>query len=194
MDLRPLINRLVCDPAAKRAPDRATIEKLVAGFETLLESRSVEPSPFVVLRMHDVITQYRVARSIERAVFSDGVVGEEVTEDKSTNGEQNGSNENGRKRSSTPKHDLGSVVLHPGVEPLAKAWDRMRKALNELEGVCGKDAVDHVVSLADLATPILERADGVLEEAVAAESERREEMRVLKERNRELTAKVPSAR
>ena len=194
MDLRPLINRLVCDPAAKRAPDRATIEKLVAGFETLLETRSVEASPFVILRIHDVITQYRVARRIERTVFADGVVGETDGDHVPDNGAQHGSHGNGRKRASKALPDLGSIVLHPGVEPLAKAWDRMRKALNELERVCGNDSVDTALSLADLATPILDRADGVLEEAVAAENARRAEMRALKERNRELTAKVPSAR
>ncbi len=194
MDLRPLINRLVCDPAAKRAPDRATIEKLVAGFETLLESRSVEASPFVVLRMHDVITQYRVARNIERAVFAEGVVADPPPKIDEQHPVVNGVSSNGHKRSSAAKIDVGSLVLHPGIESLAKAWDRMRKALNELEGVCGTEASSHVPSLADLATPILERADGVLEEAVAAENERRREMRALEERNRELTAMIPSAR
>jgi hypothetical protein len=190
MDLRPLINRLVCDPAAKRAPDRATIEKLVAGFETLLESRKVEPSPFVVLRMHDVITQYRIARNIERSVFTEGVVCDKAL--KNQNGATNGSVENGSNR--VAKDSSRGAELHAGIEPLAKAWDRMRKALQALESVCGAEENGHVPSLADLATPILERADGVLEEAVAAENERRAEMQALEERNRELTARIPSTR
>jgi len=192
MDLRPLINRLVCDPAAKRAPDRATIEKLVAGFETLLESSNVEPSPFVVLRVHDVITQYRIARSIERTVFADGVVCEKPPETRNQNGAANGSANNGRKRA--VKNTSDATALHDGIEPLAKAWDRMRKALQALEGVCGTEESGHVPSLADLATPILERADGVLEEAVAAENERRAEMLALENRNRELAARIPSTR
>jgi len=192
MDLRPLINRLVSDPAAKRAPDRATIDKLVAGFETLLESRSVAPSPFVVLRMHDVITQYRVARSIERAVFAEGVVRDHAPEGGAQNGADTGAAENGRKRNAAAKQKADAVVLHPSIEPLAKAWDRMRKALHDLEAVCGPETNGHVPSLADLATPLLKRADGVLEEAVAAEEDRKREMRALLERNRELTALIPS--
>ena len=187
MDLRPLINRLVCDPAAKRAPDRSTIEKLVAGFETLLESRGVDPSPFVVLRMHDVITQYRVARSIEREVFTQGVVSAPGSVCRDEHGQ-----ENGRKGSNGVEHAAASVSLHAGVEPLAKAWDRTRKALNELESVCGAPTDGHTPSLADLAAPILERADGVLEEAVAAENERRAEMRALEAHNRELAARIAS--
>ncbi len=193
MDLRPLINRLVSDPAAKRAPDRSTIEKLVAGFETLLESRGVDPSPFVVLRMHDVITQYRVARSIEREVFAQGVVGNPVSADHGGNGAPNGSNGHGRARTNGAKHDARSVPLHAGIEPLAKAWDRTRKALNDLESVCGAPVNGHTPSLADLAAPILERADGVLEEAIAAENERRAEMRALEAHNRELAARISSA-
>lgn len=182
MDLRPLINRLVSDPAAKKAPDRATIEKLVTGFETVLEAREVKPTPFVVLRMHDVITQYRLARRIERAVFGQGVVVDPK------NGAVDTAIGNG-----AAKQSARSDSLHPGIEPLAKAWERVRKALTELERVCGGDTSDHVPSLADLATPLLERADGVMEEAIAVENKRRNEVRELEARNQELEAKLSSA-
>jgi len=182
MDLRPLITRLVCDSSAKRAPDRATIEKLVAGFESVLEARGVKPTPFVVLRMHDVITQYRLARRMERAVFSDGVVHKDEAALPSANG-QNGSAKAASKNGG----------MHPGIEPLAKAWERVRKALGELESVCGAETLDYVPSLADIAAPILERADGVMEEAIAVENERQRKVRALEERNRELESQLACA-
>jgi len=182
MDLRPLVNRLVCDSAARRAPDRTTIEKLVAGFETELESRDVEPAPFVVLRIHDVITQYRIARRIERQVFEDGVVGASAAAAENGHAEPNGKKPNGRAKASSG--------VHPGVEILAKSWERVRKALHDLEAVCGTASAGRAMSLADLAAPLLEQGDGILEEAIAAENERQREMDALVERNRELSAKI----
>lgn len=182
MDLRPLINRLISDPAAKRAPDRQTIEKLVAGFETVLEARGVKPTPFVIMRMHDVITQYRLARRIERTVFTDGVVAQSGAD---AGGEAGSTNGRGRtKRAERVR------ALHPGIDSLAKAWDRVRKALSDFEQVCAAEDSGHVPSLADLAAPLLERTEGVMEEAIAVEDERRREMRVLRARNRELEAQL----
>jgi hypothetical protein len=141
MDLRPLINRLVCDSAARRAPDRATIEKLVAGFETELEARAIKPSPFVVLRIHDVITQYRIARRLERCVFDEGVVTAPETAPKNGHDVE-------RYETETDARRLWPRV-HPAVEASAKAWERVRKALHELEAVCGTARTGHALSLAD---------------------------------------------
>jgi hypothetical protein len=181
MDLRPLINRLVCDSAARRAPDRATIEKLVAGFETELEARAIKPSPFVVLRIHDVITQYRIARRLERCVFDEGVVTAPETAPK--NGHtSNGTKPNGRAKT--------VAAVHPAVEASAKAWERVRNALHDLEAVCGTAAAGHALSLADAVAPLLEQGEGVLEEAIAVENARQREMDALAQRNRELSAKI----
>lgn len=182
MDLKSLINELINDPAAQDPQDKALIERLVAAFESVLEDRDIEPTPFVVLRLHDVITQYRLARRIEAAVFAEGIVNTPQPEPNSATKPDT----NGTKRRPAVK-DTG---LHPGLDALTKAWDRVRKALHDLEAACAPDKGGRIPSLADVAAPLLERADGVIEQALEAENERQREVDTLRSRNRELIAKL----
>lgn len=180
MDLKSLVDQLVNDPAAQDPHDRAIIQRLVAAFETLLESRGIEPTPFVLLRLHDVITQYRLARRIEAAVFAEGVVqNKQPNEDDTPKSETNAA-----KRRSTAK-DTG---LHPALDALTKAWDRVRKALQDLESACAVPKTGKIPSLADIATPLLEETDGIMEYAIEVEENRQRELERLTEENIRLKA------
>jgi len=63
----------------------------------------------------------------------------------------------------TGKLELGMI------EAVGKARDRLRKAIKEFEDMVSAAGPPPALSFADLMKPILERADGVLEEAMAFE-------------------------
>ncbi len=84
--------------------------------------------------------------------------------------------------STSERYQLHTTKVHPALQ----AFLRIGRECRALQAQYDKEmtrateeATDRPPSLADLATPILERADGVLEEAIAAENERRERMKQL---------------
>ena len=70
--------------------------------------------------------------------------------------------------------DVRAGKLEPGVvEAVGKARDRLRKAIKEFEDMVSVAGPPSALSFADSMKPILERADGVLEEAMAFEARKK---------------------
>lgn len=70
--------------------------------------------------------------------------------------------------------DVRVGKLDPGaIEAVGKARDRLRKATKEFEDMVADAGPPPELSFADSMKPILERADGVLEEAMAFETRKK---------------------
>jgi len=180
--LRNLLGGTATDSTSAQE-DAHVVERLIRAFEEHFKEQGITVTAFHVMRVHDVITQYRLARRIEQELFEKGIVQKE--EEKSEVND-NSETQNPAKKTRTMPAKTTTWKLHPAVEALGKAWERFRKAMKELEEACNKDAAKGPLSLADIAGPILEQADGVLEEALAVEEDRQKEACALRARNAEL--------
>jgi hypothetical protein len=94
-----------------------------------------------MLRLEDVLSSYLVVRRLQQAVW--------LTETEE--------HESGR---------AGVAAIAAAAESLAKARERLRKAMKELEDLCAKTGTPIDVGLADRVQPLLERTKGVLEDAL----------------------------
>lgn len=127
---------------------------LAADLEDLFSSRGVDVTPVVRLRALDVITWSYIAREIQGKVSSDGIAEGETQKDN-----------NGTEKKTGWR-------LHAAVEALAKTWERLRKAMKELEDTCKNAGTPVNNSLAAAVQPLLERAEGVLEDALEYEKKK----------------------
>ena len=127
------------------AAARAFLEEM----ESMLETRGVAKTVPVALRVVEVLSATLTARALEQAVYTKGVVQQEEND-------------------ADPK-------LHPFLEAMAKAMERRRKALSELEDSCARVGKPIEAGLAETLRPLLKRADGVLEDAL--DYERRKKAR-----------------
>ena len=67
----------------------------------------------------------------------------------------------------------GGVAMHPAVEGDAKARERYRKVLKELFEGLGGGKVESGLGLPDILKPILEKGEGVLEDALEFEARKK---------------------
>lgn len=117
---------------------RALAEHMLALFAAC----GVTTTPLVLLRLEDVLSSYLVVRRMQQAVWAADTEEQESAR-------------------------AGLAALTAGAEPLAKARERLRKAMNELETLCAKAGTPIDVGLADRVQPLLEQTKGVLDEALA---------------------------
>ena len=126
----------------------------VAAFEkkivALLKQRGVEVTPIVETRAKDMATWWWLAQHYE-AVLRDSESGTSSA----------GAGQTGWKP-------------HPSVDALAKTWERLRRAMKELEDMCGQESATPRGGLASRMKPIIEKTQGVLEDAIEFERKKRE--------------------
>lgn len=126
--------------------DGTAARAYLAEMEAMLKERGIPKSVPVALRLVEVLSATLTARALEQAVYDKGVV-------------QGGTDE------VDPK-------LHPLVEAMAKAMERRRKALSELEESCACAGKPAEFNLPDALRPLLKRTEGVLEDALEFERKR----------------------
>ena len=73
----------------------------------------------------------------------------------------------------TPEMPKPPAKPSPLVETTAKAWDRLRKALKDLEAMLPEKPPARVVGLPSLVAPLLEETEGILEDAIEFEERKR---------------------
>jgi len=144
--------------------DEETVHQFVAALEAVFQRHGVEQTPMVLLRVEDVLVSWLVVRRIEDLLWAEGVY-EESTED-----------------APKPKSRAGAfasvsqgLILLPAIETAGKARERMRKAVKELEEACEKMGTPIDRGIHDIMKPIIEGAEGVLEDAIAFEEKKKEE-------------------
>lgn len=120
----------------------------------LLERSGAALTPLMTCRVVDLATWWLLARRIQRTMPSATLVTQDDLSEEDAK---------------YPKWRL-----HPGVEALAKTWERLRKAMKELTEACEAEGTPLGKGLADTMKPILKRAEGVLEDAAAFEQKRQQ--------------------
>ena len=61
----------------------------------------------------------------------------------------------------------------PLLDALGKAWERVRKAMRELGDTCAKMGTPIDIGLADIIKPVLQKAEGVLDDATEFEARKK---------------------
>ncbi len=130
------------------ADDRDKIRLLLAEFEGMFEQFGVPDTPCRNLRMLDVVIAYVHARRLD-ALLADAQANAES------------------EAKGPPQLSLFDAA--------GKAHERMRKAMKELEDYCNKAGTPVDVGLADIMKPIIEKAEGVLEDALEFEARKHKE-------------------
>ncbi len=125
------------------ADDRDKIRQLLAEFEGMFERFGVPDTPCRNLRTLDVVIAYVHARQLD-ALLADAQANAEAD------------------AKGPPQLSLFDAA--------GKAHERMRKAMKELEDYCNKAGTPIDVGLADIMKPIIEKAEGVLEDALEFEA------------------------
>ncbi len=138
--------------------DETCVNQFVAGLEASFQRHGVEQTPMVLLRVEDVLVSWLVVRRIEDLLWAEGVY--EAPGEDAAKGKGRGAG------LASVSHGL---VLLPAIECAGKARERMRKAVKELEEACEKMGTPIDRGLHDLMKPIVEGAEGVLEDAIAFE-------------------------
>lgn len=143
--------------------DKAVVEALCREMTSLLEDRGVEMTPLAALRVEDVLVGHLTVRALAAVLRRDGVTLELPVRTREKDPADSGS----------APPPAKSLVVHPAVEALGKAQERLRKAMNELEETCARAGAPMAKGLGSRMKPILKQAEGVLEDALEyAEAER----------------------
>lgn len=129
------------------ATEQQLARYFVEGMEAHLGRCGVALTPLIVLRVHDVLVSFLAALVLEGELGQEEAAPEE---------------EQARSR--------GRRGVAVGLEALGKARERLRKAMNDLEEACAKAGTPIDRGLADIMKPILKKAHGVLESALAFEA------------------------
>jgi hypothetical protein len=130
-------------------PDRALAARFVSEVEDVFERHGVELTPLLALRVQDVLVSYLVVRRLEETLRRDGIV-------------------LGEHPHSSDEEEGKPARVHPALEAAAKARERLRRAVHELEEACTRAGTPIDLGLADRMKPILKQARGVLDEALAS--------------------------
>ena len=117
----------------------------VGAARRVLKRRGVQESPFLALRVRELGTCCLLLMRLERLLHE----ALEKTED-----------EEKRMR-----------LLATAMDALGKAWERLRKAMRELEEYCAKTGIPVDTGLAEIMQPILKKAEGIIEEATQRKAE-----------------------
>jgi len=119
-------------------------EPFIEGMKQHLARYGVALTPLLVLRVREVLVCLLVVLHLEKGLLC----GQE--------------------------EEVGSrTVAGADLETLGKAQERLRKAMNDLEESCAKAGTPIDKGLADVMKPILQRAKGILEDALAFEARKR---------------------
>jgi hypothetical protein len=124
------------------APMEDVARSIAEAMLALFEEYGVAMTPLVVMRLEDVLSSYLVVRRLQQAMW--------LTE----------TEEQESARASV-------AAMAAAAEPLAKARERLRKAMKELEDLCAKAGTPIDVGLAERVQPLLERTKGVLDDALS---------------------------
>lgn len=112
---------------------------------TWLSRHGIDPTPSVALRLVEVLSLTLTSRSLEQTLSLEHVV-------------------------TPPPHDApsptGRSTPHPLLETLAKAQERLRKALKELDECLPRGSTAGETGLADELRPLLMQSQGILEDAL----------------------------
>lgn len=136
-----LVDRLGVDRLSDQEEDLAA--RFVTEMETALQAHGVYATPFVVLRVHDVLASMLVALRLERESIA-LEAGPDAMRQRTT-----------------------------VIELAGKARERLRKAMKELEDTCAKMGTPIDQGLDEVMNPIIEAGEGILEDALAFEESKR---------------------
>jgi hypothetical protein len=106
---------------------------MVRSIAQFFRHEGIEVTPWIALRIDEAVTSYAIAVQLEQALHTHGVFLVDPKEQPTSEGEQNS---DGTKPSEKPKVPAEPRRLHPAVDQSAKARDRFRKALQELQTAC----------------------------------------------------------
>ena len=127
-------------------------ERLVA----FLEERGLKTNhPLVEIRIADVTTWWRLVLDLQTAIWTPGAAAPKAPPD-------------------GQKQPPAGWKPDPAVDALAKAWERLRKAIGEIENMCGQTEQPARMGLGSEMKPLIEQTRGVLESALEFERKRRE--------------------
>jgi hypothetical protein len=112
--------------------ERVFYSRFAASIEYTLDQRGIEMTSMTALRVNDVVVSFVLVRRLESTLNSDAVAAETATKPQTL------------------------IAL---VDGIGKAREKMRKALKELEDVCGPIAMPQETGFADRMKSIVKRAD-----------------------------------
>lgn len=138
------VEALVLDKAWMRKDERAFAEWFVPEMMKVLAQRGVEKELFMVLRVKNVLAMYFVVCRAEEHVLG---------------------GRNGGKADKSPNA--------AAFEVLAKAYERLGKAMTGFEEALARLGKPMDAGIADVMKPILMKAEGVLENALEYEAGKR---------------------
>lgn len=126
-------------PSPPAVPPPAPAPALVEAVARLLAERQAPLSPLLALRIRELLYDAVLADGVETALWHEGLLGDAGSKGK---------------------------FVHPGVDALGKARDRMRKALGELEELLDRLGAPSERGFVDHMKPLLEKARGAVDEAM----------------------------
>ncbi|MFP4502918.1 MAG: hypothetical protein ACLFTT_18140 [Candidatus Hydrogenedentota bacterium] len=147
MDLETLAQSMDWMTAGERLITAVFVEQMQATFT----AGGVALTPLIVLRTEDVIVSHLMVRRIEHGLAESGAAELETKEQRATR----------------------AAII----EAAGKARERLRKAMKDLEDACTKAGTPIDTGLADRLRPLLQQAEGTIEDALrfAREKRQREE-------------------
>lgn len=180
-------------PEDKEQEERQLAESWVQEIAQFLDKRGVEVSPFTMMRMYGVLSQYWLLRRIERHLYGVNLfpVKEKPVKDRPETEksapnkpatqksvtdkpptDKSGTGKQEKEKKEEEKAGNETYGVQPALEPYRKFQEGVRKAMKELEDIFPPAETLGDVGLADIMKPILEKAEGVLEECLEEESRR----------------------
>ena len=143
-----------------KSEHKRMIKPIIRRFEKWFKDNGQALSPFLAIRLEELIVAWMVARRLEEALRKEGACRWK---------ENDGNRE--------------CVGAHPLVDAAGKARERVRKVLKDLEdnsGSSAKDAENTQEGLAEQVAPLLKLSEGVIEEAMAFERKKQEKAKPVK--------------
>ena len=170
--LQTLLGRYLSAEGLVSREDVPIVSAMTHSIERMLEEHGVAMTPLVALRAEDVFVSWLVARRIEADLCAAGIF---IAAPRSRT----------RASCEEPAPAMPAQNLTPAIEAAGKARERMRKAMKELEETCEKMGTPIDKGLADIMRPILKKAEGAFEEAIAMEEARKKQEATQMEREQE---------
>lgn len=140
------LESLIFDKPWMTEEERIVAEAFWQAVGEALETHGVEKNLLTLLRVNDVLVMYLLARRAEEALCG---AGPGVKNDKP-----------GAKRGPDAS----------AFDGCGRAYERLRKAMKELEEACARAGKPIDAGIADVMKPILKKAEGVLQDALEFEA------------------------
>ena len=136
-------------------PEWKAVECLSRAFITLLSALDLDGVPTVLARMYEVLVAFIIAFRIDEELWAQGV----MLQEKDKNGQF-----------------TGKKYLNPLVEQSAKAHERLRKAMKELEDTCAKAGKPINEGLPDKVRDLMKKAELAIEKMFEAQADGKDDV------------------